>query len=106
MNLGLGMVGTILLTSFFVGLAAAQGPGAETYKARCAICHGADGLAATAMGKSLKIFSFKDPAMLKAGDARFVLTTRNGEGKMPAYAGKLTDVQIRDVIAYIRTLQK
>jgi mono/diheme cytochrome c family protein len=44
--------------------------------------------------------------MLKASDARFALTTRNGEGKMPAYNGKLTDAQIKDVIAYIRTLQK
>jgi mono/diheme cytochrome c family protein len=25
---------------------------------------------------------------------------------MPAYAGKLTDAQITDVVAYIRTLQK
>jgi mono/diheme cytochrome c family protein len=25
---------------------------------------------------------------------------------MPAYAGKLTDAQIADVIAYVRTLQK
>jgi mono/diheme cytochrome c family protein len=88
------------------GAAFAQSSGADTYKAKCVLCHGADGLAATPMAKSLKVLSFKDPAMLKASEARFVLTIRNGEGKMPAYSGKLTDAQIKDVVAFIRTLQK
>jgi mono/diheme cytochrome c family protein len=88
------------------GAVFAQSPGADTYKAKCAMCHGADGLAATPMAKSMKILSFKDPAMVKASDARFVLTTRSGEGKMPAFSGKLTDAQIKDVVGFIRTLQK
>jgi len=84
----------------------AQAPGADNYKAKCAMCHGADGLAATPMGKTMKIASFKDPAMVKAPDAQFIASTTNGKNKMPAYKGKLTDPQIKDVIAYIRTLQK
>jgi len=84
----------------------AQAPGADTYKAKCAMCHGADGLAATPMGKSMKILSFKDAAMVKASDAQLTASTKNGKGKMPAYAGKLTDAQIKDVVNYIRTLQK
>jgi mono/diheme cytochrome c family protein len=94
------------LAVFIAAPAFAQAPGADIYKAKCAMCHGADGLAATPMAKNMKVLSFKDPAMLKATDARFVLTTRNGEGRMPAYAGKLTDAQIKDVVAFIRTLQK
>ena len=31
---------------------------------------------------------------------------KNGKNKMPAFAGKLTDPQITDVVAYIHTLQK
>ena len=31
---------------------------------------------------------------------------KNGKNKMPAFAGKLTDPQIADVVAYIHTLQK
>ena len=80
--------------------------GGADYKAKCAMCHGADGLAATPMAKSMKVLSFKDPAMVKASDAQFIESTKNGKGKMPAYAGKLTDAQIKDVITYIRTLQK
>jgi mono/diheme cytochrome c family protein len=55
----------------------------------------------------MKVLSFKDPAMVKASDAQFIASTTDGKGKMmPAYKGKLTDAQIKDVIAYIRTLQK
>jgi mono/diheme cytochrome c family protein len=70
------------------------------------MCHGADGLAATPLAKSMKVLSFKDPAMVKASDAQFISSTANGKGKMPAYKGKLTDAQIKDVVSYIRTLQK
>ena len=96
----------ILLAASVAAPAFAQAPGADTYKAKCAMCHGPDGLAATPMAKNLKIVSFKDPSMVKATDAQFIASTKNGKGKMPAYAGKLTDAQIKDVIAYIRTLQK
>jgi len=96
----------ILLAASIAGPAFAQAPGADTYKAKCAMCHGADGLAASPMAKSLKVLSFKDAAMVKAPDAQFIASTKNGKGKMPAYTGKLTDAQIKDVISYIRTLQK
>jgi len=95
-----------LLATMFVAPAFAQGPGADTYKAKCAMCHGADGLAATPMGKSMKIASFKDPSQVSASDAQLIASTTSGKGKMPAYTGKLTDAQIKDVVAYIRTLQK
>lgn len=95
-----------LLAIVLVAPAFAQGPGADTYKAKCAMCHGADGLANVPMGKTMKVVSFKDPTMVKAPDAQFIASTKNGKNKMPAYAGKLTDPQITDVVAYIRTLQK
>jgi mono/diheme cytochrome c family protein len=96
----------ILLAASMAAPVLAQAPGADSYKAKCAMCHGADGLAATPMGKTMKIASFKDPAMVKAPDAQLIASTTNGKNKMPAYKGKLTDPQIKDVIAYIRTLQK
>ncbi len=80
--------------------------GADTYKTKCAMCHGPDGTAATPMGKMMKIPSFKSPEMVKASEASLVAVTKGGKGKMPAYNGKLTDGQIKDVIVYVRTLQK
>jgi cytochrome c6 len=106
MTLRINAAATILLAASIAGTAFAQMPGADTYKAKCVLCHGADGLAATPTGKAMKVLSFKAPEMMKATDAQFIASTKNGKGKMPAYTGKLTDAQIKDVIAYIRTLQK
>lgn len=86
--------------------ALAQSSGADTYKAKCAMCHGADGLAATPTGKAMKVPPFNAPEVAKMSDADLIAATKNGKGKMPAYAGKLTDTQIKDVVAYVRTLEK
>jgi len=80
--------------------------GADNYKAKCMMCHGADGTGKAAM----KVPSFKTPESIKESDADLTAAIKNGKGtgtiKMPAYTGKLTDPQIKDVVAYIRTLQK
>ena len=98
--------GFFLLAISLAGPAFSQAPGADTYKAKCAMCHGTDGLANTPTAKNFKVLSFKDPEMIKATDAQFIASTTDGKGKMPAYKGKLTDAQIKDVTAFIRTLQK
>jgi len=96
----------VLLLAVTAWPAYAQDSAQNLYKTKCASCHGIQGDAATPMAKALKVLPFKDPVMIKASDAQFVASTKNGKGKMPAYAGKLTDVQIDEVTAYIRTLQK
>jgi mono/diheme cytochrome c family protein len=106
MNQGFRLVAVAVLATLMAAPAIAQAPGADTYKAKCAMCHGADGLAATPMAKSMKVVSFKDATMVSATDAQFIASTTDGKGKMPAYKGKLTDAQIKDVVGYIRTLQK
>jgi len=84
----------------------AQGSGADTYKSKCQMCHAADGSGNTPAGKSTKALPFSSPDIVSKSDADLIAITKNGKGKMPAYAGKLTDAQITDVVAYIRTLQK
>jgi mono/diheme cytochrome c family protein len=54
----------------------------------------------------LKAASFKDPAIVKAQDAELIAIVKSGKNKMPAFAGKLPDDQIKAAVAYIRTLQK
>lgn len=96
----------ILLAASIAAPAIAQSAGADTYKTKCAMCHGADGTASGTMGKMYKIPSFKDPAVVKSTDAELMTITKDGKGKMPSYNGKLTDAQIKEVVSYIRTLQK
>lgn len=86
--------------------ARAQDTGADTYKAKCLMCHGADGLGNTPVGKMAKIVSLKDPTVVSATNADLIAVVNNGKNKMAAYKGKLTDDQITAVVAYIRTLQK
>jgi mono/diheme cytochrome c family protein len=91
------MAATTMTTAF------AQGSGADNYKAKCAMCHAADGTASGPAGKAMNVPSFKAS---KETEAQMIAETKAGKGKMPAFAGKLTDDQIKDVIVYVRTLQK
>ncbi len=80
--------------------------GADTYTSKCQMCHAADGTGNSPAGKAMKTPSLLAPEIVGKSDADLIAATKNGKAKMPAYAGKLTDPQIKDVVAYIRTLQK
>ena len=106
MNVKIRIAAVIFLAASVAAPAIAQDSGVDTYKSKCLMCHGADGLGATPAGKALKVISFKDPSAVKATDADLIAVVKNGRNKMPGYAGKLTDGQIKAVVAYVRTLQK
>ena len=96
----------MVLSVAVVGPAIAQSAGSDTYKAKCQVCHGADGLGNTPPGKALKARPLNSPEVLKESDAEMIAVIKIGKGKMPAFAAKLTDAQIPDLVAYIHTLQK
>jgi mono/diheme cytochrome c family protein len=101
----------LALASTVIALACAATPshaqaGADTYKAKCMMCHAADGSGSTPAGKSMGAIPFSSPALVKASNADLIAATTNGKGKMPAYKSQLTAPQIADVITYMRTLQK
>jgi mono/diheme cytochrome c family protein len=95
-----------LLSASLAVPAIAQQAGESTYKAKCAMCHGADGVGNTPVGKTMKVRSLKSPEDVKMTDAELFKDTKSGVGRMQGYAGKLTDAQINDVVSFIRTLQK
>lgn len=80
--------------------------GADNYKAKCAMCHMADGSASGPVGKSMKIAAFNSPEASKLSEADIITVIKNGKGKMTGYTGKLTDAQIKDVATFVKTLQK
>ena len=84
----------------------AQTAGADTYKAKCQMCHAVDGSGSTPAGKAMKAHPFDSPDVLKESDADLIAIIAKGKNKMPAFAGKLTDAQTADVLVYIHTLQK
>jgi cytochrome c6 len=104
------MVRGLLLAMLAAGLALwstpAEADAAANYKAKCAMCHGADGKGDTAAGKKMGVHDFTSPEVQKASDADLIAITTKGKNKMPAYSGKLSDTDIKDLIGYIRQLAK
>ena len=80
--------------------------GGDTFKAKCAACHGATGAGDTTMGKNLKLRDLGSADVQKQSDDELTATITKGKGKMPAYDGKLTKDQISDVVKFIRSLKK
>ena len=80
---------------------------AALFKAKCAACHGPDGSGATPTGKAMGTPDLRSDEVQKQTDAQLIESTANGKGKkMPAYKGKLTDDQIKQLVGYIRELGK
>ncbi|MGB7547854.1 MAG: cytochrome c [Terracidiphilus sp.] len=106
MKLILNLITIVCISVSIAAPAFAQDKGADIYKSKCVICHGADGMGTTPAGKALKAAAFKDSAIVKAPDSELIAAVKKGKNKMPPFAGKLTDAQIKTVVAYIRTLEK
>jgi mono/diheme cytochrome c family protein len=85
-------------------LVAQDGP--SLYKARCAMCHGADGKGETPIGKKMNIRDLGSPEVQKQTDAELTTIVSKGKAKMPAFEGKLTGEQIAQLVAHIRELGK
>ena len=78
---------------------------ADNYKSKCAMCHAVDGSANTPAGKAMQTPPLSAPSFAKASDAELFAIIKNGKAKMPAYAGKLTDEQIKELVTFMRSLK-
>jgi mono/diheme cytochrome c family protein len=82
------------------------------WDANCAQCHGKDGSANTKMGKQLGAKDLTDPKVQAAfTDAKATQSIKegvkqNGKTTMKAFGGKLTDAEVKALVAYTRTLKK
>ena len=97
---GLVYVGLIL------PLRAEDSPGATVFRSNCAICHAGDASGNTALGKKYKLRDLKSPEVQKATDAEWFDLISKGKKPMPAFAGRLKDDQIRQIISYLRECGK
>ena len=96
----------VLVVFFSSRTSLAQNSGADNFKAKCLVCHGADGLGTTT-GKALGVTPYNSPDVRKLSDADLSTIIKNGKDKkMPAFGGQLTDAQIKDLLKYIHALQK
>ena len=99
--LGAALVALVLLQSRALPDEASAG----FYKQKCASCHGPDGKGETPAGKSMKVRSFADPAIVAMSDDELASVIANGKGKMPKYAS-LKPEQVKALVEYCRSLAK
>jgi len=86
--------------------AQAQSGGEALYKAKCVACHGADGKGETTVGKANKVRDLGSADVQRQSDDELAAIIGNGKGKMPAYGKSLKPEQIKELVAYLRTLKK
>jgi len=73
--------------------------GAALYTTNCVGCHGVNGVGGSA-GPAINTDEWKN------NSPKVQAIIKNGQGKMPAFAGKLTDTQIKDIGDYVASLKK
>ncbi len=80
--------------------AADPGNGGKIYATHCSSCHGEDG-ASTMPGTP----DFSRRERLFKPDMALLVSIRDGISVMPAYRGLLTDQEILDIVAYLRSMR-
>lgn len=97
----LGTITVALLAVLFSSklYAADSIKGSQIYTVNCSICHGATGRSMMPGAPSFD----RGEGVLKP-DFTLLAAIRSGKNAMPAFRGMLSDRDIMDVIAYLRTL--
>jgi mono/diheme cytochrome c family protein len=105
------IIAAIILSCFALFSARGADPKAN-WSNNCMLCHGPDGSANTSMGKALNAkdltnaqiqSSFTDAeaaAAIKDG------VSKDGTTRMIAFGDKLSDEEIKALVAYVRTFKK
>lgn len=104
-SLRMAVVTLLACVSIVCASSALAQDAAGTYKAKCAMCHGADGKGSPT-GLKMGAHDFTSADVQKETDAQLTDAITKGKNKMPSYDGKLKDTEIKDLVAYIRSLGK
>jgi cytochrome c6 len=105
------IIAAIIVSCF--ALFSAHGADPKTnWSNNCVQCHGPDGSANTGMGKALNAKNLTDAQIQSSfTDAQAAAAIKDGVAKdgmtrMIAFGGKLSDEEIKALVAYVRTLKK
>jgi mono/diheme cytochrome c family protein len=93
------------VTAIMLGVTALVAQDAN-YKAKCSACHGADAKGETPVGKKMGIKDLASPEVQKMSDGELTAVISDGKDKMPSYKKSLKPDQIKELVAYIRSLAK
>lgn len=99
----------LLAAALFTLPVAAEEPPKRSaaWEANCTVCHGDDGRGQTEEGKKKKARNLADPRWLASvSDGRLASSIKRGHDRMPAFGRKLSDEQVKALVAQIRALPK
>jgi mono/diheme cytochrome c family protein len=91
---------------------ASAGDASALWNQNCASCHGKDGSGSTMMGKKLGVKDYRDAKVQAAfsdGEAERAIkegVKTNGKQTMKPFGEKLSDADVKALVAYIRSLKK
>ena len=100
---------TIIIASAGIGFGA---DAAATWAQNCAACHGKDGSGSTMMGKKLGVKDYRDAKVQAAfSDAEAARAIKegvktNGKETMKPFGSKLSDADIKALVAYVRSFKR
>ncbi len=81
--------------------------GRRIFERKCASCHNTNGDGKTILAGHLPYASLVDGVWRSDGSAAAIETqVREGRDPMPKFQGKLTDEEIRQVVAYVGALSR
>jgi mono/diheme cytochrome c family protein len=81
--------------------------GRATFVRSCSGCHGLDGKGSATVGPAFQAppRDLTDPSFHgERTDEQLLFVLRNGKGNMPPFAALMNETQLRDVVAYVRSL--
>ncbi len=102
-KLALSVVALAVIALATAPAAQAAADGKALYDAKCAMCHGKDGVAKPMAKGSANFNDAKFQASMTAD--KIVALMETGKGKMPSYKGKLTPEQEKAIADYVKTLK-
>jgi mono/diheme cytochrome c family protein len=88
-----------------VPVAAAADEAADLYKGKSAGCHGGTGAGDSVVGKKLGVKPLNSAEVQKKADKDLAQIITKGQGKMPAFGGKITDAQVGELVKFIKSLK-
>jgi cytochrome c6 len=100
---------TIIIASTGIGFGA---DAAANWTQHCASCHGKDGSGSTMMGKKLGVKDYRDAKVQAAfsdGEVESAIkdgVKESGKEKMKSFKDKLSNEEIKALVAYVRSFKK
>ena len=102
-KLALSVVALAVIALASAPVAHAAADGKALYDAKCAMCHGKDGVAKPMAKGSANFNDAKWQAGMTAD--KIVAVMESGRGKMLSYKGKLTPEEEKAIAGYVKTLK-